>query len=42
VLDVAELVAQSLPDVPVSNLVRKKDRDAAAGSAAAPASDKAK
>src|SRR6185312_9908029 len=27
VLDVAELVAQSLPDVPVTNLVRKKDRD---------------
>lgn len=27
VLDVAELVAQSLPDVPVGNLVRKKDRD---------------
>jgi Fe-S oxidoreductase len=26
VLDVAELVAQSLPDVPVENLVRKKDR----------------
>jgi Fe-S oxidoreductase len=30
VIDVAELVAQSLPDVPVSNLVRKKDRDAQA------------
>jgi Fe-S oxidoreductase len=42
VLDVAELVAQSLPDVPVQNLVRKKDRDAAAGSASAPPSDKAK
>jgi Fe-S oxidoreductase len=42
VLDVAELVAQSLPDVPLSSLVRKKDRDAAAGSAAAPPSDKAK
>jgi Fe-S oxidoreductase len=27
VLDIAELVAQSLPDVPVGNLVRKKDRD---------------
>jgi Fe-S oxidoreductase len=26
VLDIAELVAQSLPDVPVGNLVRKKDR----------------
>jgi Fe-S oxidoreductase len=26
VLDIAELVAQSIPDVPVSNLVRKKDR----------------
>ena len=42
VLDVAELVAQSLPDVPVSALVRKKDRDAAGGSAAAPPSGKAK
>jgi Fe-S oxidoreductase len=28
VLDIAELVAQSIPDVPVSNLVRKKDRAA--------------
>jgi Fe-S oxidoreductase len=27
VLDIAEVVAQSLPDVPVGNLVRKKDRD---------------
>jgi hypothetical protein len=35
VLDVAELVAQSLPDVPVSALVRKKDRDAKAAAAAA-------
>jgi Fe-S oxidoreductase len=26
VLDIAELVAQSIPDVPVGNLVRKKDR----------------
>ena len=26
VIDIAELVAQSLPDVPVGNLVRKKDR----------------
>jgi Fe-S oxidoreductase len=26
VLDIAELVAQSIPDVPVSSLVRKKDR----------------
>jgi Fe-S oxidoreductase len=26
VLDIAELVAQSIPDVPVSNLVRKRDR----------------
>jgi Fe-S oxidoreductase len=26
VFDIAELVAQSIPDVPVSNLVRKKDR----------------
>jgi hypothetical protein len=26
VLDIAELVAQSIPDVPISNLVRKKDR----------------
>jgi hypothetical protein len=26
VLDIAELVANSLPDVPVGNLVRKKDR----------------
>ena len=34
VLDVAELVAQSLPDVPVSSLVRKKDRDAQAAAAA--------
>jgi len=33
VLDIAELVAQSIPDVPVSSLVRKKDRGA--GSAAA-------
>jgi Fe-S oxidoreductase len=41
VLDVAELVAQSLPDVPLSSLVRKKDREAA-GSAATPASNKAK
>jgi Fe-S oxidoreductase len=39
VLDIAELVAQSIPDVPVSSLVRKKDR-AGAGSAAAPPSDK--
>lgn len=28
VLDIAELVAQSIPDVPLSNLVRKKDRAA--------------
>ncbi|HEY5945887.1 MAG TPA: (Fe-S)-binding protein, partial [Kofleriaceae bacterium] len=42
VLDVAELVAQSLPDVPLSNLVRKKDRDAAAGSTAAALSNKTK
>ena len=28
VLDIAELVAQSIPDVPLSNLVRKKDRTA--------------
>jgi Fe-S oxidoreductase len=28
VFDIAELVAQSIPDVPVSNLVRKKDRAA--------------
>ncbi len=43
VLDIAELVAQSLPDVPVSSLVRKKDRDkAAAGSAGAPPRNKAK
>ncbi|HSD88127.1 MAG TPA: (Fe-S)-binding protein [Kofleriaceae bacterium] len=28
VLDIAELVAQSIPDVPVGNLVRKKDRAA--------------
>ena len=26
VLDIAEIVAQSLPDVPLGNLVRKKDR----------------
>ena len=37
VLDVAELVAQSLPDVPVSSLVRKKDREAQAAAAAAAA-----
>jgi Fe-S oxidoreductase len=41
VLDVAELVAQSLPDVPLSKLVRKKDREAG-GSAATPPSNKAK
>jgi Fe-S oxidoreductase len=40
VLDIAELVAQTIPDVPVGSLVRKKDRGA--GSAATPASDKAK
>jgi Fe-S oxidoreductase len=40
VLDVAELVAQSLPDVPVTSLVRKRDRDA--GSAAAVPANKAK
>ncbi|HEY5920150.1 MAG TPA: (Fe-S)-binding protein [Kofleriaceae bacterium] len=34
VLDIAELVAQSLPDVPIQNLVRKKDRDAQAAAAA--------
>jgi Fe-S oxidoreductase len=28
VLDIAELVAQSIPDVPVGSLVRKKDRPA--------------
>ncbi len=37
VLDVAELVAQSLPDVPVSSLVRKKDREAQAAAEAAAA-----
>lgn len=42
VLDVAELVAQSLPDVPVSSLVRKKDRSGEGGSATTPPSDKAK
>jgi Fe-S oxidoreductase len=26
VLDIAELVAQSIPDVPLGNLVRKRDR----------------
>jgi hypothetical protein len=26
VLDIAEVVAQSIPDVPVGNLVRKKNR----------------
>ena len=26
VIDIAELVARSIPDVPVSNLVRKRDR----------------
>jgi Fe-S oxidoreductase len=40
VLDIAELVAQSIPDVPVGNLVRKKK--AGAGSAASATSDKAK
>jgi Fe-S oxidoreductase len=38
VLDIAELVAQSIPDVPVGNLVRKKDRGA--GAAASPPSAK--
>jgi len=42
VLDVAELVAQSLPDVPVSALVRKRDRDAGAGSAAGASASKEK
>ena len=28
VLDIAELVARSIPDVPIGNLVRKRDRDA--------------
>jgi Fe-S oxidoreductase len=28
VLDIAELVAQTIPDVPVGSLVRKKDRAA--------------
>jgi Fe-S oxidoreductase len=41
VLDIAELVAQSIPDVPVGNLMRKKDR-AGAGAAATPPSDRAK
>jgi hypothetical protein len=41
VLDIAELVAQSIPDVPVGSLVRKKDR-AGAGSAAATPSAKTK
>jgi Fe-S oxidoreductase len=40
VLDIAELVASSIPDVPVGSLVRKRDRGA--GSAATPPSDKAK
>ena len=29
VLDIAELVAQTIPDVPVGNLIRKRDRDSA-------------
>ncbi len=29
VLDIAELVAQTIPDVPLSSLVRKRDRDSA-------------
>jgi Fe-S oxidoreductase len=41
VLDIAELVAQSIPDVPLSSLVRKRDRSGAGSAAAAP-SDKAK
>ncbi len=42
VLDVAELVAASIPDVPVSALVRKKKSADAGGSAATPPSDKAR
>ncbi len=38
VLDIAELVALSIPDVPVGNLVRRKDRGA--GSAAGAPSKK--
>ncbi len=39
VLDIAELVAQSIPDVPLGNLVRKKDRSGA-GSATVAQTDK--
>ncbi len=41
VLDIAELVAQSIPDVPLSSLVRKKDR-AGAGSATTATADKSR
>ena len=41
VLDIAELVAQSIPDVPLSSLVRKRDRSGA-GSATVTPADQAK